>query len=180
MKLHVRELTLDDIHYIADYWDNCSEEYLQGMGVELSKVPSRKDFVEMLDAETRKPYAEKKVYALIWEIDGVPGGHTNINQITFGKQATMHLHVWNSNKLRKGIGSALVKKSLPFYFNNFELKVLRCEPNSMNDAPNRVLKKVGFAFIKKYKTIPGAINFYQEVSLHHYTIDKFRSEYLSE
>lgn len=177
MELNVRELGLDDIHYIADYWDSCSPEFLYGMGVEISKMPGRQEFVEMLTTQTGLPYSEKEVYALIWEIDGVPVGHTNINQIIFGEKATMHLHLWSPAIRKKGIGSELVRKSLPFYFENFKLNVLRCEPYCLNPAPNRVLKKVGFDFIKKYKTIPGPINFDQEVNLHHFTRQKYREQF---
>lgn len=177
MELNVRELQLDDIHYIADYWEACSADYLRGMGVEVSKMPSRQVFETMLHDETKLSYSKKSVYALIWEIEGIPCGHTNINQITFGEKATMHLHLWQSNQRKRGAGSALVKKSLPFYFKNFDLKILRCEPYTLNPAPNRVLKKVGFAFIRKYRTIPGPINFEQEVNLHHFTKHMYENMY---
>jgi len=39
-----------------------------------------------------------------------------------------------------------------------------CEPYALNPAPNKILKKVGFTFIKIYETTPGWINFKQKVN----------------
>ncbi|MFY9738664.1 MAG: hypothetical protein WAK11_06355, partial [Candidatus Cybelea sp.] len=41
---------------------------------------------------------------------------------------------------------------------------LYCEPYVENPAPNRALLKLGFRFIKRYRTVPGLINFDQEVN----------------
>jgi hypothetical protein len=42
---------------------------------------------------------------------------------------------------------------------------LYCEPYALNPAPNKTLEKLGFKFLKTYTTIPGWINFEQEVNL---------------
>jgi RimJ/RimL family protein N-acetyltransferase len=54
--------------------------------------------------------------------------------------------------------------TLPYFFQNFELKNLYCEPYALNPAPNKTLKKIGFQFVKQYVTIPGSLNFEQEVN----------------
>lgn len=86
----------------------------------------------------------------------------------------MHLHLWNTNTRQKGIGTKLVKKSLPFFFNNLKLQTLYCEPYVLNIAPNKTLEKVGFKFDKKYITTPGSINFEQEVNRWFMSIELFR------
>jgi RimJ/RimL family protein N-acetyltransferase len=76
----------------------------------------------------------------------------------------MHLHLWKPGERKKGLGTAFVKQTLPFYFNNLQLKNLFCEPNAHNTAPNKTLEKVGFRFIKQHITTPGWLNFEQPVN----------------
>ncbi|AZQ65371.1 N-acetyltransferase [Flammeovirga pectinis] len=170
MRTNVRELLANDISLIADYWLKSDHNYLASLGVDVSKLPERKDLVNMLETQLMLPKVEKQNYALIWEVDGKDVGHSNINLIKYGKSANMHLHIWNTDIRRKGIGLALLQKSLPFYFNNFDLEVLDCSPYAENDAPNKTLKKIGFTFVKKHRTIPGSLNFEQEVN--HWEIRK--------
>lgn len=163
-KIFVRELESKDIPLIANYWFTAEPDFLESMGADKYKLPDPANFTKMLSAQLNFPNEKKSAYALIWELDGKAVGHSNVNQIVFGKQATMHLHLWNNDNRKRGIGTTLVKKSLPFYFDNLNLEVLFCEPYALNPAPNNVLKKVGFEFVKKYTTIPGSINFEQEVN----------------
>ena len=39
----------------------------------------------------------------------------------------------------------------PIFFRHFNLKSIKCEPNANNPAPNKVLPKIGFKFIKNMK-----------------------------
>lgn len=107
---------------------------------------------------------------MIWEMDGVPIGHSNVNKIMYGEAAYMHLHLWDREVRQKGMGAAFVKMSLPYFFNNLHLKTIYCEPYALNIAPNRTLEKVGFRFVKKHITTPGFLNFEQEIN--RWEIDK--------
>ncbi|MCH9660378.1 MAG: GNAT family N-acetyltransferase [Bacteroidetes bacterium] len=160
----LREMQLQDIDLLVAYWLESNPEFLIGMGVDLDKLPTERKLREAFTNQINCPIPHKQSYALIWELDGKPIGHSNVNQIEFGKQATMHLHVWTSTHRKKGMGSQLVMKSLPFYFEKLKIETLICEPYALNPAPNNTLKKVGFRFIKKYTTTPGASNFKQEVN----------------
>jgi len=163
--LQVRELELSDIELLADYWLLSDPAFMQGMGVDLTKLPLREDLVTMLKSQLDYSIEKKQSYALIWELDGKQIGHTNVNQIMFGEQAYMHLHLWNSTFRQKGAGAILVQKSLPYFFENLKLKTLYCEPYTLNPAPNKTLEKIGFEFVKTHVTIPGTLNFEQEVHL---------------
>lgn len=162
--ISVREIKLKDVPLIADYWLESDSEFLIGMGVDLSKLPKRNDLLQMLTAQIKTPITKKNAYALIWEHNKTPIGHSNVNPLVYGEQATMHLHLWHSETRKKGLGTLLVKQSLPFYFERLALKTLICEPYAFNPAPNKTLENVGFNFIKKYKTIPGSLNAEQEVN----------------
>jgi RimJ/RimL family protein N-acetyltransferase len=162
--LTVREVQIKDIDLIADYWLKSDSDFLINMGVDLNKLPTRINLRAMLTEQINTSLLDKNSYALIWELNGKQIGHTNVNNIEYGKIATMHLHLWNSTTRKKGIGTELIRMSLPFYFNRLKIKKLVCEPYALNPAPNNTLKKVGFKFVKKYLTTPGALNFEQVVN----------------
>ena len=169
----VREAQLKDIDLIADYWLKSDPDFLIQMGVDLNKLPTRNGLRKMLTQQINNSIIDKKSYALIWELNKKQVGHTNVNGIEYGKQATMHLHLWNSANRKKGIGTELVEKSLPLFFEDLKLKKLICEPYALNPAPNKTLEKVGFKFIEKYKTIPGSLNFEQDVNRWELTKEDF-------
>lgn len=162
--LSVREIENKDVPLIAEYWLNADDAFLQGMGVDLSKMPEKDIWYDMLQAQVSKPYTEKQSYATIWEYNGDPIGHCNVNKIIFGKEAYMHLHIWNKGARKSGYGVVLVKKSLRYFFNNLKLQAIYCEPYALNPAPNQALKKLGFELEREYVTIPGFLNFEQPVN----------------
>jgi RimJ/RimL family protein N-acetyltransferase len=165
MNLSVRPLQEEDIAPLTNYWLSASPEFLTGMGVDLQKMPRPEEWSMMLNEQLQTPVRDKKSYCIIWLENDIPVGHSNISKITFGKEAYMHLHLWNNASRKKGNGTAFVKMTLPFYFNNYHLEKLYCEPYALNPAPNKTLAKAGFTFVKKYTCVPGILNFEQEVNL---------------
>lgn len=164
MKLTVREIQANDIEKIVNYFINADSEFLKGMGANKSKLPKKGDWIKKLESELIKPYKNKEYYYIIWLLDNEEVGHSNINNIEFGESATMHLHLWNTDKRKSGLGVDFLKLTIPYYFRKFELKKLICEPYSKNIAPNKVLKKLNFELVKTYETTPGWINFKQIVN----------------
>ena len=164
MKLSVREITTNEIGTIVDYFINADREFLKGMGADKRKFPKREEWTVLLASDFKKPNSKKEFYYIIWLLDGQPVGHSNINQIEFGTRATLHLHLWQPAKRKKGLGEEFLKMTLPYYFKHFKLEKIICEPNSENVAPNSVLKKLDFEFIRSYDTTPGWINFHQKVN----------------
>jgi len=163
-KLSVRQLKICDFEKIVDYFLNADNDFLFMMGVDLTKLPSKEDWLKLLSEEYQKPIKYKSFFYIIWELNGTPVGHSNINKINFGEEAHMHLHLWRDITRQKGVGFEFIKMSLPYYFDNFKLQRLYCEPYALNPEPNKILKKLGFNFIKNYDTTPGWINFHQSVN----------------
>ena len=163
--LSVREIEPSDIKLITDYWINANEEFLKSMGADINKIPAKEEWNQMLLEQLDQPYHEKKSYCTIWMNNGEPVGHCNVNKIIFGEEAYMHLHLWNDVNRQKGTGVEFVKMSIPWFFINLDLKILYCEPYASNPAPNITLQKIGFTFVKEYRTIPGYLNFEQPVKL---------------
>ena len=161
----VREMQEKDRELIAGYFLNASEDFLVKMGVDVTKVPPKNEWIQFLSEQLRQAYTEKNSYCIIWQLDDKPVGHSNVNKIIFGKEAYMHLHLWHEGMRQKGTGSAFVKMTLPLYFKNLRLQTLYCEPNALNAAPNKTLEKTGFRFVKNHITTPGWLNFEQPVNL---------------
>lgn len=164
MNITVRPIRESDIDKIAAYWLNSSDEHLIGMGVDLDKLPESSQFTEMLLQQISLPVKERMTYALIWEADGEAIGHCNVNKIVFEEEAFVHLHIWKTSFRQKGVGLELFKQSINLFFGHLNLKRIYCEPYAHNPAPNKTLEKAGFQYLKTYTTIPGSINFEQEVN----------------
>jgi len=172
--LSVKEIQESDIGPITRYWLSAEPVFLRGMGVDLNKMPSKEEWVTMLSEQFSQSYPEKKSYCIIWQIDNKAVGHCNVNKIKFGKEAFMHLHLWNTEFRKKGMGTKLVKMSLPYFFENLKLKIIYSEPYALNPAPNKTLKKAGFTFNKKFITIPGFLNFEQPVKQWKLTYEQYK------
>ncbi|MDJ0706457.1 MAG: GNAT family protein, partial [Leptolyngbyaceae cyanobacterium MO_188.B28] len=126
--------------------------------------PAAADWRRLMLEDLERPAPLKHFYYLIWELEGCPVGHSNINKIVFGDEAYLHLHLWEPGRRRSGYGMTFIRDCIDRYFEIFELQNLFCEPYAMNPAPNRILAKVGFDLVKTYEAIPGWINFHQSVN----------------
>jgi RimJ/RimL family protein N-acetyltransferase len=160
----VREMKPKDADLVVRYFLGATPDFLRGMGVDSTKLPSHEEWVKIMHTNLALPPEQKEFYYLIWLHDNEPIGHSNINKIVFGQEAYMHLHVWSADKRHQGIGTSLVRLSLPYYFQKFRLNELFCEPYAHNPAPNKTLERMGFELLKQYETTPGWINFHQPVN----------------
>jgi ribosomal-protein-alanine N-acetyltransferase len=174
-KLSVREIQIEDIQLISDYWLTADETHLLNMGVDIAKRPSRQQLEQNLTIHLATPIEQRISYCLIWLEDEIPVGHSNTNPTIFGEQGFMHLHLWNTISRKRGMGVEFVKLSLPLFFEELKLKKIISEPYALNPAPNKTLPKAGFDFIKEYVTTPGSLNFEQTVNRWEISIEKFKS-----
>ncbi len=168
-------MEMADASLMINYFLNADHEFLKGMGVEPSKLFPIDEWQALLAEDFARPIPNRHFYYLLWEFDGQPIGHSNINKITFGEQAHMHLHLWDTSKRQKGNGQYYIHECIDQYFKKFQLQKLFCEPYAKNPAPNKTLPKVGFTFVKDYTTIPGWICFSQTVSQWVLTKEKWTS-----
>jgi RimJ/RimL family protein N-acetyltransferase len=149
---------------MLDYFYKADDPFLRGMGVDRLKLFERNKWLHALLADHEKPDGERDRFYLVWIFRGTRVGHSSINNIVPGDEAFIHLHLWKSQLRGAGLGTEFVRRSAAFYFERFNLQKLVCEPWAENPAPNRVLEKLGFAFVRRYRTIPGVIAFEQEVN----------------
>jgi RimJ/RimL family protein N-acetyltransferase len=134
------------------------------MGVDRAKLPKREAWlrVALLDHERRIALKDRSYLA--WDYNGTTVGHSSINKIKIGKEAYIHLHLWAGGLRKEGLGTKFFQASASEFMRVFGLRRLYCEPYADNPSPNHVLLKSGFRFIKRYRTVPGAITFEQEVN----------------
>jgi RimJ/RimL family protein N-acetyltransferase len=175
--LSVREIQISDIELIASYWLNSEKTHLENMGVDINKLPTKEQFTTYLAAQLETPVKQIDSYCIIWQENNVPIGHSNTRPTLYGKEAFMHLHLWNKETRGKGIGYELVKLTLPYFFENLKLKNLYCEPYALNPAPNKTIQKAGFELVNEHTTTPGAFNFEQPVKRWCLSYEKFKQLY---
>src|SRR4051812_42105165 len=160
---------------MADYFCKGDEAFLRGMGVDPARLPNRDEWVASLLVDHEKPDSEKDRLYLLWSYRGEPIGHSSINKIVPGVEGHIHLHMWKAELRKAGLGTELVRRSVAYYFDRFDLQKLVCEPYADNPAPNRVLARLGFSFVRRYRTKPGATAFDQDVNRYELKLDDWRS-----
>lgn len=155
-----------DFYGMIDYFRGAPPDLLERMGVDPSKLPSRAHWFDQAWRDHSLPVDDPRrdrVY-LAWLVDGQLVGHSSANKIQWGDSAYAHLHLWRSDLRAAGIGSEFFRRSIEYYFKHLELRVIYVEPSATNAAPNRVLEKLGFTLARRYRTVPGPMNFEQEVN----------------
>ena len=159
--------------YLAmiDYFTSAAPAFLRGMGVDPDKMPSRAAWLEAAwrDHQLAETDPRRERFFVGWYLDGELIGHSSINKIKWGEEAYIHLHMWQPDRRKSGVGTEFFRKSIDFFLERFQLDRLYCEPYAENPAPNRVLQKLGYTPVKRYRTIPGPINFEQEVNRYEIT-----------
>lgn len=149
---------------MVDYFLEAEDDFLHGMGVDRSRLPAREDWIGAALQDHRRPNHEKERAYLAWVQDGVAIGHSSINRIRVGEEAFIHLHLWRGERRRGGLGTAFFQRCAARFVEDFGLTRLYCEPFADNPGPNHVLHKAGFRLVKRYRTVPGPINFEQDVN----------------
>jgi RimJ/RimL family protein N-acetyltransferase len=164
--------TPSDYYGMIDYFRNASDEHLLRMGVDRSKLPAREVWFENAwrDHQRAETDPQRDRIFLAWVYDGEVVGHSSINQIKGTRQANAHLHMWRADLRKGGVGSEFFRRSITWYFEHFGFQRIIVEPYAENPAPNRVLEKLGFRFVERYRTIPGPVNFEQDVN--RYEVDR--------
>ena len=164
MALVIREMALEEVAILIDYFHGSTPEHLETLGVDPTRLPTRAAWGERYAGEYGKPIRDRSTLLVIWELDGVGIGFSTCDKIVYGERAYMHLHVVEPQHRRSGIGSACVRETVEHYFRSLSLKRLYCEPNAFNVAPNRTLQSVGFRYVKTHNTVPGPLNYHQAVT----------------
>lgn len=154
----------EDYERMVDYFLGADPVFLRGMGVDPARLPRREAWVESAMQDHARPTGDRRRFYLAWIHEGMPVGHSSVNKIRIGEEGFIHLHLWVAGLRRHGLGAQFFRASAMEFVRSLSLKRIYCEPYAENPAPNRVLAKCGFRFVKRYRTVPGDINFEQDVN----------------
>jgi ribosomal-protein-alanine N-acetyltransferase len=153
-----------ELERVVNYFHDADDAALLAMGVDRSRLPTRDEWLSRLASEVELEPRDQNMCYVIWRCDGRSVGHSSMNKIIYGEEGFAHLHLWDGNERRRGFGAAFMQASIDIYIQRFSLKRVISEPYAENPGPNKLLPKLGFALVKRYRTTPGAINFEQEVN----------------
>jgi RimJ/RimL family protein N-acetyltransferase len=160
----VREMLLSEVDIRIGYFHDAADDHLRMLGVDRALLPSRRAWREFYEADFARPIPDRENYTLVWELDGRVVGFGSTDQITFGEQAFMHLHIIDCADRGTGMGTEFVRLSAAMYFCVLDLRRLYCQPNAFNVAPNRTLQRAGFRYEFTKHMQPSAINFPQPIT----------------
>ena len=160
----VREMLLEEVDVVIDYFHTATPEHLELLGVDPARLPSRSQWKQLYEIDFAQPLEKRRSVLVLWQLQAKPIGFSTVDRIVYGKEAYMHLHVVDPSKRQSGHGEACVRASVEIYFKLLKLERLYCEPNAFNAAPNRTLQKAGFRYVKPHTTVPGPLNFPQAVT----------------
>jgi RimJ/RimL family protein N-acetyltransferase len=162
--LDVREMAIEEIDLIVDYFHGGTPEFHEQLGVDPTRLPSRDAWRERYRREYELPDEERETLLVIWRQDGEAVGFSTCDRIVYGEQARMHLHIPDAGWRRSGVGTDGVRGAAEIYFDRLELWKLVSEPNAFNVGPNRTLQAAGFKYVKTHMTVPGLLNYRQAVN----------------
>jgi len=163
-RLRARQMQLREVSIRIDYFHDSPDDHLFTLGVDRGLLPSRGAWREFYEADYARPIQDRETYLLAWEFDDQIVGFSSADQIIFGEQAFMHLHILKTSHRRSGMGTQFVRQSAAIYFQVLELQRLYSQPNALNVAPNRTLQRAGFRYEFTKQTTPSPINFPQPVT----------------
>ena len=163
-EVFVRPMAVDEVSLMVDYFLDAPAELHERMGVEPARLPERDWWIEHVQADLMQPMDRRKYLYFVAVVEGIPVAHCNVSKVVFGVEAYMHLHVWETGDRLSGVGTEMVRQSLPLFCSELQLPVIYCEPKASNEGPNRTLAKAGFDLVKTYRTTPGWLNYEQEVN----------------
>lgn len=66
----VRPMRLDEVDVRIDYFHEASNEYLERLGADRARMPSRDAWRASYAEDFARPLAERETYNLAWEVDG--------------------------------------------------------------------------------------------------------------
>jgi RimJ/RimL family protein N-acetyltransferase len=132
MRIAVREMALDEVKLVVDYFHHSTPEHLEMLGVDPSRLPLPDAWHGLLEQDFVRPIEKRLRFYVIWLADDRAVGFSSCDKIEFGERANMHLHVTVPEHRQQGIGVACVRQSVRVYFEKLKLKKLYCEPNAFN------------------------------------------------
>jgi RimJ/RimL family protein N-acetyltransferase len=167
--LTLRPMLLTDFAVRVAYFHDASDEHLARLGVDRTRLPDPVEWQARFAATLALPLEQRSEYGVVWEVNDEPVGFSTADQIRFGAEAHMHLHIVDPERRAAGLGTRFVRLTAAHYCTALGLARLYCEPNAFNVAPNRTLQNAGFSYVRSRTCRPTPINTFQATTIWLYT-----------
>ena len=151
-------MALADMSLRIDYFHGADDASLKLLGVDRDLLPSPTDWIAAYEDDFCRPLCDRRGYGVLWKLDGAAIGFSTAEPINFGQEAYMHLHILRPELRHRGLGTDLVRLTAGHYLEVLELERLFCQPNALNEAPNRALQAAGFRYVRSHEVAPTPIN----------------------
>ncbi len=149
---------------MLEYFYSGGDAFLLGMGIDPELMPVRKEWKHDILSDHAKLDIERNRIYVGWHYREELVGHCSVNKIRPGKDAFLHLHLWRPELRRSGLGRHFVRLCALYLWDRLQLKLIYSEPYAENPGPNRTFARLGFTFVRRYRTVPGIICFEQDVN----------------
>src|SRR5688572_25416117 len=78
--LIVREMDLEEVDLIIDYFHGSTPEHLELLGVDPTRLPSRERWRERYAGEYEQAVYDRSTLLVVWELDDVPVGFSTADK----------------------------------------------------------------------------------------------------
>lgn len=143
--ISVRDLTEADIPMVLGYWFHSPPGFIEGMGVDLAKMPTEpimeKNLREKVAAN--RSLSASKLNALVIMHGQTPIGLHTINPLIEGDYGIFHAHIIDPKFRGRGIGLQSYPKACRIFLERFDLKKIVFKTPLRNVGAIRVKEKLG-------------------------------------
>ena len=151
--LSFREANESDSEAQLQYFENSTDEFLRGLGVDPKVIRSKpRPNSDRLKANLKLPNAERSHYSLAMENDGQVFGIVHFHNHEFGKLGELHVHIFNLENRHRGYASKLFSEVVPHIYDIYRPEILFCTPSASNIPINKFLQKQGLEIVSSYTT----------------------------
>lgn len=135
------DLALDDIEVVLDYYYNPTPSTLASMGIKALNLPPLKQFTDWLIQCALNSDREKTAYIGVIKLQGKSIGHFVLGRLQFGKEAIFHIHLWNEQHRKSGVGKSIFPQIIQLAFTRFMLQRLIIDVPVSNIAAQKLIGK---------------------------------------
>ena len=136
----LRDLRVEDIPAIVEYWLKSPPEFLAFMGVDRERLGGEADITKRLSVAIRTGEENQKNIALAITLDERVAGYTLLNRYSEEVNYS-HWHIISPELRGKGISTVLYPLRIKTYFDAAPISRLIHQTRTRNVAVNRMLDK---------------------------------------
>jgi hypothetical protein len=88
MNISVREMQLEEVETVIDYFHNVTPEHLELLGVDPTRLPSKVQWKQFYEYDYSQPRERRKSLMLLWQVESKAIGFSSVDKIKYGEEAS--------------------------------------------------------------------------------------------